>query len=77
MKNTTFEQRLVLLGNRVKELRLQRNLTIEQLSEKSGINIKYLKRIENGQAVGINTLHLDRLCFGLNLSSVNDILYFY
>lgn len=77
MQNTRFEQQLVLIGNRVKELRLQRNLTIEQLSEKSGIKTKYLKRIENGQAAGINTCHLDRLCFGLSLSSVNDILYFY
>ena len=77
MQKTTFEQRLVLIGNRVKELSLQQNLTIKQLSEKSDISIKYLKRIENGQAVGINTYHLDRLCFSLNLSSVNDILYFY
>lgn len=77
MQNTTFEQRLVLLGNRMKELRLQRNMTIEQLSKKTGINTKYLKRIENGQAFGITTKHLDRLCKGLNLSTVNNLLYFY
>ena len=77
MQNTTFEQRLVLLGNRVKELRIQQNMTVKQLSEKAGINTKYLERIENGQAVCINIKHLNRLCLGLNISSVNDILYFY
>lgn len=77
MQNITFEQRLVLLGNRIKELRQQKNLTIRQLSQKSGINSKYLKIIENGQAFGVTTNHLDRLCKGLNLSSINDILYFY
>lgn len=77
LDTTTFEQKLILLGNRVKELRQQRNLTIRQLSEKSGITEKYLKRIESGKAFGINTRHLDRLCKGLNLSSINDILYFY
>lgn len=77
MQKTTFEQRLVLIGNKVKELRLQRNLTIEQLSEKSGINTKYLRKIEDGKAICITTKHLYHLKKALNLSSVNDILYFY
>lgn len=72
-----FEQRLVLLGNRVKELRQQKKLSRQELSVKSGINSKYLKIIEDGQAKGITTNHLDRLCKGLNLSSLNDLLYFY
>lgn len=72
-----FEQRLVLLGNRVKELRQQKKLTRQELSVKSGISSKYLKIIEDGQAKGITTNHLDRLCKGLNLSSLNDLLYFY
>lgn len=57
-----FEQRLVLLGNRVKELRQQKKLSRQELSVKSGINSKYLKIIEDGQAKGITTNHLDRLC---------------
>ena len=45
-----FEQRLVLRGNRVKELRQQKKLTRQELSVKSGISSKYLKIIEDGQA---------------------------
>lgn len=72
-----FNQRLVLLGKRVKEIRVQKCMTIKELSEKSGISTKYITKIENGQAIGITTKHLDRLCKGLNLSSINEILYFY
>lgn len=72
-----FKQILILVGNKVKELRQKRNMTIKELSEKSGISQKYLKKIENGQAIGITTKHIDRLCRSLDLSSINDILYFY
>lgn len=72
-----FNQKLVLLGKRVKELRLQKCMTIKELSEKSRISTKYITKIENGQAIGITTKHLDRLCKGFNLSSINEILYFY
>lgn len=77
MLTTTFEQRILLIGNKVRELREERKMTIKELSQKSGISIKYLQKIENGQAAGINTIHFNRLCKDLNLSSVNEILYFY
>lgn len=52
-------------------------MTIKELSEKSGISTKYITKIENGKAICITTKHLDSLCKGLNLSSINEILYFY
>lgn len=39
----------VLLGKRIKELRRSRDLSQEQLAEKTGINAKYLSSIERGR----------------------------
>lgn len=38
-----------LLGRRIRELRKAHKITIEQLSEKTGINDKYLGSIERGE----------------------------
>ncbi len=36
------------LGAKLKKFRIQNNLTQDQLSEKLGISLKYISRIENG-----------------------------
>lgn len=46
------------LGKRIKELRIKRKLTQEELSEASGIDYKYIQRIEgkNPPAIKIDTI---------------------
>lgn len=77
MQNTTFEQRMGLLGNRLKEIRQQKNITINELSKKSGLSARYIKKIENGQAFNINIRHVYLLYTSLELVSIYDLLYFY
>ncbi|MBT9616385.1 helix-turn-helix domain-containing protein [Streptococcus salivarius] len=43
--------------NRIKELRIQKNLTQEELSLSSGLDTKYINKLENGRfSVRIETL---------------------
>lgn len=43
--------------NRIKELRIQKNLTQEELSLSSGLDTKYINKLENGHfSVRIETL---------------------
>lgn len=42
------------LGKTVKSLREEKGLSLNELSEKSGINIRYLKTIEQGNATGVS-----------------------
>ena len=46
------------LGKRIKEQREKRQITIKELSEKTGIRAEYLKKIENGKATGIRFSHI-------------------
>ena len=72
-----FKQKLILIGKRIKELRAQQNMTLKDLSNKSGISVNYLKKIESGKAFGINTTHLYRLYKSFELKSIKDLLNFY
>jgi len=56
----------------VKKLRTQKGLTLNQLSEHTGIPKKYLQELENGQCGEITLLELNTLCRFFELSSVND-----
>lgn len=49
------------LGKTVKSLREEKGLSLNELSEKSGININYLKVIEQGNATGITITKIIRL----------------
>jgi cytoskeletal protein RodZ len=55
-----------LLGPRVRQLRLERGLTLEQLSEATGLGLEMLKKIERG----------DRWTpsFGPKLGSAKEVL---
>jgi len=39
-------------GQRIKSLRKEKNLTLRELSDKSGIELTYLSKIENGKTGG-------------------------
>lgn len=56
-----------LLGQNVRHIREKQNITLDVLSQHSGISKQYLIKIENGQACRITTKHLDRLCNTLNV----------
>ena len=56
-----------ILGNNIKSIRLKNGYSIKKLSEKSGIRKKYLKKIEEGKAVGIKISHIFILSEALNV----------
>lgn len=56
--NTEFIQALKILGQNIKENREKREMTVEEVSQKTGIRLSYLKKIENGKAVGVSTMHI-------------------
>lgn len=56
------------IGNRIRNLRIAQNCSIEKLAEKAGISSKYLYQIENGR-VSFSTIILDRLCRALKVES--------
>lgn len=49
---------LIKFGKNVQNIRLKRNLTLEEVSDKTGIKISYLKKIEKGEAKRVSTKHL-------------------
>ena len=56
MGNRAVSQELIMLGNRIRECRKEREFSQEILAEKSGVNTNTISRIEGGQmamSVGI------------------------
>ena len=51
--NEKVKQDFMLLGQRIKKLREERNLTIKETSQKTGIRPQYLQKIEAGLAYGV------------------------
>jgi DNA-binding XRE family transcriptional regulator len=54
-----FEQgaKTFMIGELIKEARLEANMTQEDLAQKAGTNKSYISRIENGQSdIQLNTL---------------------
>ena len=61
----------ILLGQHIKNLREERNMTLKEMSQKTGIRVEYLKRIEAGIAyrVKINE-HLYKIAKALKITMV-------
>lgn len=75
MRITGFESYFTILaelGNRVKALRLASNLSQKDFSEKCGVSIGTLKRIESGEDFSV--INLMRIMYGLNLTSNFEML---
>jgi transcriptional regulator with XRE-family HTH domain len=49
IKNKDLNKQYSLFSNNIKAIRLQLNLTQEQLAERSDISISYIKQIESGK----------------------------
>lgn len=52
MAYTRNNKKILLLGNRIRELRNEKGLTIEELAHRAGLTFSQLARIERGE---INT----------------------
>lgn len=67
-------KQLDLLGKRVKALREKRELTQEELEEKTGVNTKYISAIERGQKnATIKTL--EKIAEGLDVELYELFLF--
>ena len=67
--NEKIKQDLILLGLNIKKLREARNLTLKDVSLKTGIRVQYLKKIENGTAYGVKIeKHLYKISKALSIN---------
>lgn len=56
------------VSKRIRELRIKKEITQEILSNKAGIDLSYLGKIERGQKNNISLELLDRIINGLGVS---------
>ena len=56
-----------IFGNNVRKYREEKELTLKELSFLSKINIKYLIKIEKGEAKRITTRHIFTLAIALKI----------
>ena len=61
VQDEEFLKVLKIFGRNVKKNREKVNMTIKELSEKTGISERYLNRIEHGDCAGISTSHIFKL----------------
>lgn len=64
-----YEERLKKLGQNIRIAREERNITIKELSEKTGIRAEYLKKIENGEAVRIKISKLYQIAQAMKMKT--------
>lgn len=62
-------------GNKIRKLREERNWSLAQLEKISGINRKYLSKIENGTAIRVKLNYASILAKSFNIS-LEEILTF-
>lgn len=60
-------QALKVLGQNIKDNREKRGMTLEEVSQKTGIRLPYLKKIENGKAVRVSTMHIFMIAEALDV----------
>ncbi|HDH0717309.1 TPA: helix-turn-helix domain-containing protein [Klebsiella aerogenes] len=59
-------------STRVKQLRLQRAWSQEQLAELAGVSVRTIPRIENGDRPGLETLSALAAVFEINVAELSD-----
>src|SRR5690606_23710492 len=73
VKHIRNEDLIKALGQRVRDLRLERKLTMEKLAELSGIDYRQLSYIELGQTdASLSTLHAISKGLDITLTSLMD-----
>ena len=64
------------LGDNIQKFREKKQMTIKELSEKTGIRKEYLRKIENGKAYGVLfDKHLLKIAIDLN-TKISDLFDF-
>ncbi|HDT6507567.1 TPA: helix-turn-helix domain-containing protein [Klebsiella aerogenes] len=59
-------------STRVKQLRLQRAWSQEQLAELAGVSVRTIQRLENGDRPGLETLSALAAVFEINVAELSD-----
>ena len=63
-----IKSKFIQLGQNIKTMREEKKITIQEIYEKTGIRVEYLKKIENGTAYGILIdKHLSRIANALRV----------
>ena len=60
--------------NKMKEFRMERGMTLEKLSEKTGISIGYLSHLERGTRENPTSCIMDKIAYALN-KSVAEVFF--
>lgn len=68
--NTSINKELITLGQRIKELRTESEITQEKLAEKCNFDRTYISLLERGKR-NPSYLNLIKLCHGLDISLSN------
>lgn len=63
-----------MLGERIKELRTEQNMSISELAEKAGVAKSYLSSIERNKQTNPSIQFIEKISDALDVS-VNDLLY--
>ncbi len=58
-----------IFGQNVQNARIEKGITLDELSQKTGIRKQYLIKIEKGEAVRITASHLFIIAEGLNVKA--------
>lgn len=69
-----FLQLIKTIGENIQKIRAEKNISLELLSEKTGISKKYLKKIETGKAIGIKTSHFILIAEALSVQGSSLLL---
>ncbi len=60
--------------NKMKEFRTERKMTLEKLSEKTGISIGYLSHLERGTRENPTSCIMDKIAYALN-KTVSEVFF--
>ena len=74
MEEKEISEKFKILGKNIKFYREKANISFSELSNKTGINEKYLKKIEDGEAKRLGTFKVVKIMYVLNLSP-EEIFY--
>ena len=68
-----MKDKALYLGENIKQLREKFNLSLSELSKKTGISKSFLQKLENGKASYITFEQLNSLCVAFSVLSINEL----
>ena len=61
-----------IVGSRIKQLRLQKGLTLKQISQKSGMSVYFLNKIEKGEVKSLTLFGTLKIANAMSVN-IDDI----